>query len=153
MSNKIYRIAVRIDEDTETILNELVEIEKAEAEKFGRFPMNKSWIIITAIKMYYAARVNNNAKNSYLDLVDSRMTQQLETYMIPQKKQIMDMYKDLKELILQICLIMKVMMTESFDLYDAGTIKSILNSNYDFEMPIKRKAEEIMKGGKGNNEY
>lgn len=96
-----YRISFRVDERVKHILDELIQLDATESQKWNRVPLNRSQIIIQAIKEYYAARVNGQAQNSYLDLIDARLSQILDGYFTAERAHITNNSREVKKELLK----------------------------------------------------
>lgn len=75
------RIEIRIDDSISDMLDELVVLEEKNAKELNGVPKNKSEIIKTALKEYYAKQMDVGTSNSYLSLVSSTINNLLSNHL------------------------------------------------------------------------
>jgi metal-responsive CopG/Arc/MetJ family transcriptional regulator len=75
------RIHIRIDDSLNEMLDELVMLEEKTAKELNNVPKNKSEIIKTALKEYYAKQMDVGTTNSYLSLVSSTLNNILSNHL------------------------------------------------------------------------
>ena len=136
MDHSDNRIIFRADEEIREMLEELVKVDKEESKRFNRIALNRSQIIIQAIKEYYASRMNGKTQNAYIDLIDARLNQLLDGYFSAERAQIINESKQaaIRSLKLELMLRLILMGTELSKREDLT--RKLLDDKAAFEEPI-----------------
>lgn len=145
-------INIRVEAEYEEMLEELLHDEIKNAVNFNRTPMNKTQLIKTAIKEYYAARKNTSAANAYVELIQNSIEPLLSSFFELQDKKMNSVIKKLerlnaKELLLLKLNLMGTDLKECSDINHQIAVK-LLNEKGGFEDAINSKLDEITNKGK-----
>ena len=130
------RIIFRADDEIRKMLEELVQVDKDEAKRFRRLALNKSQIIIQAIKEYYAARINGKTQNAYIDLVDARLTQILDGYFSAERAHIINESKQSAARDMKIELMLRLILMGTDLNKREDLVRKLLSDDAAFEKPI-----------------
>lgn len=143
---------VRISIELDKMLDELVELDKKEAPIVGRFPFTKSQIIKTAIKEYYASRINASAANAYVDLIQNSMEPMLMTFFNTLNEKQSLLFKKLEGMSQKELLYMKLVLmgTELKQPTEENhqLTKKLLDAEGGFEDAVNQKLQEYLSGNK-----
>lgn len=139
--NNDYKISFRVTGDVKKLLDELVQIDFVEANKMNRIALNRSQIIVQAIKEYYAARVNGQTQNSYLDLIDARLIQILEGYFSAERSHISAVRQDINNNVQKVVLMLKLVLMGTELKRDEEMVRKQLNNEGAFEAIINQLLE------------
>ena len=142
MKETDYRITFRVDEEYKQLLEELVKMDEIEAHKMNRAALNRSQIIIQAIKEYYAAHVNGKAQNSYLDLIEARLTQVLDGYFSAERSHITNTGKRIKADLSKTELMVRLILMGTELSKREDLVRKLLKEDAAFEAPINELIEE-----------
>lgn len=139
------KISFRVTEEVKNLLDELVHIDAAEAKKMNRMALNRSQIIVQAIKEYYAARVNGQTQNSYLDLIDARLIQILEGYFSAERSHISSARRDISHNVRKVELMLKLILMGTELRRDEELVRKQLKNEGAFEWMI----DQLLEGKTG----
>lgn len=144
----IAHINIRVEAEYEEMLEELLHDEAKDAVRFNRSPMNKTQLIKTAIREYYASRKNTSAANAYVDLIQNSMEPMMMSFFDTLNERQSLLFKKLegmsqKELLYQKLILMGTELKHNTEENHQVTIK-LLNSEGGFEDAVNQKLQEYL---------
>lgn len=144
----IAHINIRVEAEYEEMLEELLHDEAKDAVRFNRSPMNKTQLIKTAIREYYASRKNTSAANAYVDLIQNSMEPMMMSFFDTLNERQLLLFKKLegmsqKELLYQKLILMGTELKHNTEENHQVTIK-LLNSEGGFEDAVNQKLQEYL---------
>lgn len=141
-------INIRVEAEYEEMLDELLRDETKDAMRFNRSPMNKTQLIKTAIREYYASRKNTSAANAYVDLIQNSMEPMMMSFFNTLNEKQSLLFKKLegmsqKELLYQKLILMGTDLKQNTEEVRQVTEK-LLNTEGGFEDPVNQKLQEYL---------
>lgn len=152
-------VSFRLDDETEQMLDELEQNYKTESEKLGLKYQSKSQIIKEAIQTLYAAKLNSNMQNGYLDLMRDQIQQVVEPmlqgstqFLKEQNEQIIDLAEQALMGMVKLSLQEKLSLyAQKCDTVSEEEIIGFLKSDYSYTSAINKYALSLINGENQEN--